>query len=97
MTPDPILLIEVLSPSNANETWENVMAYATLPSVREILVVHSTRTLAEVLRRDTDGNWPGNPELVEAGGTIKLTSIDAHLVLADFYTGTDLKLNPLQS
>ncbi len=36
MTPDPILLVEVLSPGNASETWENVMAYTTLPSVQEI-------------------------------------------------------------
>jgi Uma2 family endonuclease len=41
--PDPIALIEVLSPGNAADTWDNVWAYTTIPSVREIAVVHSTR------------------------------------------------------
>jgi hypothetical protein len=29
---DPVLLIEILSPSNQAETWANVWAYATIPS-----------------------------------------------------------------
>ncbi|MGH7462408.1 MAG: Uma2 family endonuclease, partial [Longimicrobiales bacterium] len=49
--PDPVALIEVLSPGNAADTWDNVRAYTTIPSVREIAIVHSTRVLAEVLRR----------------------------------------------
>jgi len=40
--PDPILIIEILSPSNERETRENVWAYATIPSLREILLVRST-------------------------------------------------------
>ena len=57
-TTDPVLLIEILSPSNRAETWANVWAYTTIPSVREILVLHSTAVRVEVLRRDADGNWP---------------------------------------
>lgn len=40
---NPVLPIEILSPSNETETWRNVWAYTTIPSVREILVVRSTR------------------------------------------------------
>jgi len=90
MTPDPILLVEVLSPGNASETWENVMAYTTLPSVQEILVVHSTRVKAELLRRDGSGAWPADPEPVEAGGAIGLASIDLEFPLAQAYAGTHL-------
>ena len=36
---DPVLLIEILSPSYQAETWANVWAYATIPSVQEILVL----------------------------------------------------------
>jgi hypothetical protein len=50
IVPDPILLIEILSPGNASDTWDNVWSYTTIPSVREIVVVHSTRIMAEVLR-----------------------------------------------
>jgi Uma2 family endonuclease len=62
--PDLIVLIEVLSPGNTSDTWDNVWAYATIPSVREIVVVHSTRVLAELLRRGPDGHWPEEPEKV---------------------------------
>lgn len=90
LTPDPILLIEVLSPTNANDTYENVRAYATLPSVTEILIVHSTRVRVEVLKRDAKGDWPPNPDTVEAGGTVNLASIAAELALVDVYLGTHL-------
>ena len=46
-------------PSNEAQTRANIWAYTTIPSVREILAVHSTRIEAELLRRGTDGNWPG--------------------------------------
>ena len=59
--PDPILLIELLSPSNAAETWDNVRNYTTLPSVKEIVVIWTTLRKANVLLRDKDGNWPENP------------------------------------
>ncbi len=90
MTPDPILLVEVLSPGNANETWENVIAYTTLPSVQEILVVHSTRVKAELLTRDATGAWPADPEVVEAGAAIRLASVGFDLPLAQAYAGTHL-------
>ena len=44
--PDPILLVEVLSPSNASKTWSNVWAYTSIPSVQEILVLHGSRVAA---------------------------------------------------
>ena len=90
MTPDPVLLVEVLSPTNAAETWDNVIAYTTLPSVQEILVVHSTRIKAEILRRDAQGHWPPNPTAIEAGAMIELASIDAGFALKEVYVGTHL-------
>lgn len=88
--PEPILLIEVLSPGNAGDTWDNVAQYATLPSVAEILIVHSTRIEAELLRRGASGEWPENPEVVAAGGIISLTSIGLDLPIAEAYTETHL-------
>jgi Uma2 family endonuclease len=90
LLPEPTLLVEILSPGNVNETWDNVRAYSTIPSVQEILVVHSTRVLAEVLRRAADGAWPEDPETIEAGGTLRLTSIDATWPLAEVYIRTHL-------
>ena len=48
---DPVLIVEILSPSNQAETWANVWTYTTIPSVREILVVHLVAMPAELLRR----------------------------------------------
>src|SRR5208337_3162725 len=66
MAADPILLIEVLSPSNEAETRANIWAYTTIPSVREILAVNSTRIEAELLRRNADGSWPEEPDILTA-------------------------------
>jgi Uma2 family endonuclease len=46
---DPVLLIEILSPSNQAETWANVWAYTTIPSVQEILVLKTASIGAELL------------------------------------------------
>jgi Uma2 family endonuclease len=90
MLPEPILLIEVLSPGNANDTWDNVPHYASLPSVTEILIVHSTRIRAELLRRNADGDWPENPQVIDGSGAIGLASIGLELPLAEVYAGTHL-------
>ena len=51
----PVLIAEVLSPSNQSETWSNVMAYATIASVQEILALRSVFIGANLMRRRSDG------------------------------------------
>jgi Uma2 family endonuclease len=86
---DPVLLIEILSPSNQAETWANVWAYTTIPSVSEILVVRTATIGAELLRRLPDGTWPKRPERIEAG-EIVLASIGFSVPLAAIYRTTRL-------
>jgi Uma2 family endonuclease len=86
---EPILLIEVLSPSNAADTYENIRAYATLRSIQELLVIHSTRVEAELLRKGDGNIWPANPTISTAGD-LALASIGLTLPLADVYAGTHL-------
>jgi Uma2 family endonuclease len=88
--PDPLVLIEILSPSNATDTWDNVAAYITIPSVREIAIVHSTRIKAELLRRGPDGSWSTEPEQVAADGTLHLESITFTCPLRAVYAQTHL-------
>src|SRR5271166_2126778 len=90
MVADPILLIEILSPSNEAETRVNIWAYTTIPSVREILAVHSTRIEAELLRRGADGNWPEEPDILTASDTLKLDSVAFATPLAALYRITAL-------
>jgi Uma2 family endonuclease len=87
--PDPVLLIEILSPTNQTKTWSNVWAYTSIPSVREILVLHSTRMIAELLRRPPEGGWPEEPEQVTSGELV-LTGIGFRISMVELYARTGL-------
>ena len=89
--PDPIALIEILSPGNTQDTWDNVWAYTTIPSVREIALVHSTRVLAVLLRRGVDGHWPAVPVEIGNGDTLRLESIGFACPLRDAHAQTHLR------
>lgn len=92
---DPVLVVEILSPSNEAETWGAVWAYTTIPSVQEILVVRSLQVGAELLRRLPDGTWPANPASITAERPrLRLDCIDADLDLAGFYATTELGSDP---
>lgn len=86
---DPVLVVEILSPSNQAETWANVWTYTTIPSVREILVLHSTEIAAELLRRLPDNGWPEKPKLIEEG-QLHLESIGFEVPLTALYRTTRL-------
>jgi Uma2 family endonuclease len=90
MVADPILLIEILSPSNEVETWANIWAYTTIPTVMEIVILSSTKVEADLLRRRRDGSWPEIPERVEADGKLTLDSIVFTVPLRDVYRTTAL-------
>ena len=85
--PKPVLIVEVLSPSNTDETWESIRACASIPSVAEILVVDSERVHAQVFLKDDKGNWPDPGEIVEAGGTIRLASLGLEMPMDEVYEG----------
>jgi Uma2 family endonuclease len=87
---DPVLIVEVISPSNETQTWESIMALASLTSLREILIVSSTSVEAQVFRRDSSGAWPYEPEIIGRDGVARLDSIDLALPMAEVYRGTHL-------
>jgi Uma2 family endonuclease len=56
MVVEPVLVVEVLSPSTSQvDRWRKVADYRALPSVQEILVVFSDERRVEVQRRTPDG------------------------------------------
>ena len=87
---EPTLVVEILSPSNESETRENVWAYTTIPTVREILLIRSTRIAAELIRRGADGIWPANPQPIDADAALVLESLDFSCPLAALYENTHL-------
>jgi len=90
---DPVLVIEILSPNNQAETWANVWAYTTIPSVQEILVLKTASIGAELLRRNQDGSWPNQPASICAGDDLTLESIGFRIPIAAAYRTTRLATN----
>jgi len=86
---DPVLVVEILSPSNQADTWANVWAYTSIPSVRDILVLRSDRRAASLLRRGADGVWPEQPEEI-SDGLLVMESVGLSVLIRDVYVGTGL-------
>jgi Uma2 family endonuclease len=86
----PVFLLEILSPTNERDTRDNVWAYMTIPSVRQILLVDSTAVRGEMLRRDDDGAWPEEPVLLGPDDAITIDAIGFSCPLRDLYARTHL-------
>ena len=85
---EPVILVEILSPSCEAENRANVWAYTTIPTVREILLVRSTQIAAELIRREPNGGWPANSLPIGEQDRLALDSIGFDCPLAAVYEGT---------
>lgn len=92
MVPEPVLLVEILSPGNEAKTRSNIWTYTTIPSVREILAVRSTRMEVELLRRGDDGNWPASPLILRPPDNLEPASLGFAAAVADLYRTAGLPL-----
>jgi len=85
MVAEPVLVVEVLSPSTGQvDRWHKVADYRTLPSVREILVVFSDERRVEVQRRTPDG-WRVEDLIGKA--EVKLSCCDRPILLDVIHNG----------
>jgi Uma2 family endonuclease len=86
---DPILIVEILSPSTAAfDRQTKVADYRRIPSVEEILLVDSESVFAEVLRREGD-RWL--TEIVQgAAAVLDLGSVPLSISMAELYEGIPL-------
>jgi Uma2 family endonuclease len=87
----PLLIAEILSPSNMLETREAVRACLTIPSLAEVLVLASEAIAAEVLRRDAAGTWPVEPIGLGPGDTLELACLGFACPLDELYAGLGLE------
>ncbi|MEO5330844.1 MAG: Uma2 family endonuclease [Magnetococcus sp. YQC-5] len=86
--PEPVMIVEILSPSTqSHDRGNKVSAYRTLSSVREILLVSSTHVHMELWRRTPDG-WLVM-DLIGRDTRLVLESIGVELTLAEIYAGID--------
>lgn len=84
--PDPVLIVEVLSPSSAGfDRGTKVPDYRTISSVKEIMLVSSSSARVEFWRRSGEEWTVGDLEGEEA--VLHLDSIGIKLPLAAIYKG----------
>jgi len=82
---EPVLVIEILSPSIENHDRKNkVPDYRRIPSVREIVLVDQDRPYVEVLRRIDAGRWQSDI-LQGLDAVLRLDAVPLELDLADLY------------
>lgn len=80
----PTLVIEVLSPETEKfDRREKLMAYASLDSTQEYVLVAQDKSEVTLHRRAND--W--KPEVISAGSALELRSVEFSLPLAAIYEG----------
>ena len=73
-TDQPVLLVEVISPSTSSiDRREKLIAYKQIPSLREYMIIHQRKRCVEIYRRNEAGNW-GACELA-TGTAFEINSI----------------------
>lgn len=81
---DPVLVIEVLSPNTQRyDRGDKRLAYQSLPSLAEYVLVSQDVQRIEVFRRTTEG-WE-HSECTASDATLDLASIGLRLPLAEIY------------
>jgi Uma2 family endonuclease len=84
---DPLLIIEVLSPTTeARDRGTKLAHYRTMPSVQEIVLVSSNQQALELYRRLESGRWLLRDVVT---GELDLASIDRRVPLAEIYAKLD--------
>jgi Uma2 family endonuclease len=86
--PEPVVAIEILSPSNEKETREAVRACLSIPSLQEVVILGSEERGAEIYRRDPQGHWPAEPDGAGPDDGLVLSSIGFRVAMADLYAGS---------
>ena len=81
---EPVLLVEVLSPTTAAyDRGDKFAAYRQLPSLREYVLIDPQSCRCDVFRLQGDGLWVLHP--FEAGQDLRLASVDLDLPAADLW------------
>jgi Uma2 family endonuclease len=81
---DPVLIAEVLSPRTQRyDRGDKRLAYQSLPTLREYLLISQDEPRVEVLRR-SDGGWE-HAVIANADGVVRLESVGLELPFADLY------------
>ena len=84
---NPVLIIEVLSPSTRTyDRGDKFALYRSIPSLRDYLLIDSEKAALEHFRRDNNGEWILH-EYSAMEDVIPLPAIDVELPVRDIYEG----------
>jgi Uma2 family endonuclease len=82
---NPILIVEVLSPSTRNyDRNEKRLLYAELPSLVEYVVVEQDEQRVDCWRKDSSDVWQFF-QMPEGATSVEIVSLDCRLHLAEIY------------
>jgi Uma2 family endonuclease len=86
----PLLVVEVLSPSNAGRKWdEKLFEYWNTLSIAQLVLVDSKTRAASSYVRDANGAWQA-PLTIEGIGVVEFPPIGSAMSLHQMYAGTSL-------
>lgn len=89
---NPILLVEVLSPSTADfDRGSKFGHYRQIPSLKEYLVFWQDEARAEQRTRNSEGLWLLR-DIVGIEAVIQLASLDSSLAMKDVYDKVDFQV-----
>lgn len=82
---NPVLIVEVLSKSTeAKDRGEKMLAYRTLESLQEYILVSQSRPIVEQYTKNADGNWI-HKATIGLKSVVKFDSIEVELSLEEIY------------
>ncbi|TAE29497.1 MAG: Uma2 family endonuclease [Candidatus Kapaibacterium sp.] len=87
---NPILIVEVLSPSTRNyDRNEKRLLYAEIPTLKEYVVVEQDEERVDVWRKDSSGAWVFLP-MLDGAASIHLDSLNCDINLDEIYERFEL-------
>jgi len=87
---DPILVVEVLSPSTANyDLTEKRWAYVPIPSLRQLVYISPDKAKLELVTREPDDSWR-SVIITGLATDLPLACLDLTIPMAEIYADTDV-------
>lgn len=86
---EPIVVIEILSPSNRAETLAKLPFYGQFETIEEIVLIESERAGMRVYRRRDGPDWLDRPS-EESAAEVVLLSIPTALIATEIYRNVPL-------
>ena len=86
----PTVIIEILSPSTRRyDRGEKFILYRDIPALKEYILIDTASVRVEAFRINSQGHWELE-DYKSKDGTLRISSVDVSLPLADIYEGTKL-------